>query len=99
MILRRKFTAKAAPFARTPAKRQGARPDKRHGRRNVGHIISDGIRELAQTFARAFDPYRPELHYMRGPGPKWHAKWADHPTQGPSPADVHNVAGTAGAHA
>jgi hypothetical protein len=21
-----------------------------------------------------FDPYRPELHYMRGPGPKWHAR-------------------------
>ena len=21
-----------------------------------------------------FDPYRPERHYMRGPGPKWHAK-------------------------
>jgi hypothetical protein len=21
-----------------------------------------------------FDPYRPELHYMRGPGPKWHEK-------------------------
>ena len=20
-------------------------------------------------------PYRPELHYMRGPGPKWHAKY------------------------
>lgn len=20
------------------------------------------------------DPYRPEAHYMRGPGPKWHAK-------------------------
>jgi len=20
------------------------------------------------------DGYRPELHYMRGPGPKWHAK-------------------------
>ena len=20
------------------------------------------------------DPYRPERHYMRGPGPKWHAK-------------------------
>jgi hypothetical protein len=20
------------------------------------------------------DPYRPELHYMRGLGPKWHAK-------------------------
>jgi hypothetical protein len=26
-----------------------------------------------------FDPYRPELHYMRGPGPKWramHARYA-----------------------
>lgn len=22
----------------------------------------------------AGDPYRPELYYMRGPGPKWHAK-------------------------
>jgi hypothetical protein len=25
-------------------------------------------------FNRAFDPYRPELHYMRGPGPAWRAK-------------------------
>ena len=24
--------------------------------------------------AKAFDPYRPELHYMRGPGPAWRAK-------------------------
>jgi hypothetical protein len=22
------------------------------------------------------DPYRPELHYMRGPGPRWRAKRA-----------------------
>jgi hypothetical protein len=27
-----------------------------------------------QFFNRAFDPYRPELHYMRGPGPAWRAK-------------------------
>jgi len=27
-------------------------------------------------FARAFNPYRPELHYMRGPGPAWRAKHA-----------------------
>jgi len=27
-----------------------------------------------EFFVRAFDPYRPELHYMRGPGPAWHAK-------------------------
>jgi hypothetical protein len=24
--------------------------------------------------AKAFHPYRPELHYMRGPGPAWRAK-------------------------
>jgi hypothetical protein len=28
-----------------------------------------------QFFAKAFNPYRPELHYMRGPGPAWHAKY------------------------
>jgi hypothetical protein len=34
-----------------------------------------GIRSYwRQFFARAFDPYRPELHYMRGPGPAWRAK-------------------------
>ena len=27
-------------------------------------------------FLRAFDPYRPELHYMRGPGPACRAKQA-----------------------
>jgi len=33
------------------------------------------ITDLFRTLAKAlFDPYRPELHYMRGPGPKWHAK-------------------------
>jgi hypothetical protein len=26
-------------------------------------------------FTQAFNPYRPELHYMRGPGPAWHAKY------------------------
>jgi hypothetical protein len=25
------------------------------------------------------DRYRPERHYMRGPGPKWHAKQGSHP--------------------
>jgi hypothetical protein len=27
-----------------------------------------------QFVVRAFDPYRPELHYMRGPGPACRAK-------------------------
>ena len=34
------------------------------------------VRNLAQAL---FDPYRPELHYMRGPGPKWHAKYTPAP--------------------
>jgi hypothetical protein len=30
---------------------------------------------LARNLVKGlFDTYRPELHYMRGPGPKWHAK-------------------------
>jgi hypothetical protein len=29
-----------------------------------------------RTLQVVFDPYRPELHYMRGRGPKWHAKHA-----------------------
>ena len=37
-------------------------------------ILAD-IAEFVQNLARSlFDPYRPELYYMRGPGPKWHAK-------------------------
>lgn len=33
------------------------------------------IRGFWRAFvAQAFNPYRPELHYMRGPGPAWHAK-------------------------
>jgi len=33
--------------------------------------------ELWRTLAKdLFDPYRPERHYMRGPGPKWREKHA-----------------------
>ena len=31
------------------------------------------LRRLRQ---RIFESYHPELHYMRGPGPKWHEKHA-----------------------
>jgi hypothetical protein len=30
--------------------------------------------DFVLAFKTLFDPYRPERHYMRGPGPKWHAK-------------------------
>ena len=37
--------------------------------------LAGDLADLMHTLARSlFDPYRPELHYMRGPGPKWHAK-------------------------
>jgi hypothetical protein len=39
--------------------------------------LADLVRGLSQTL---FDTYRPELHYMRGPGPKWHAKHDPAPT-------------------
>ncbi len=40
-----------------------------------GPRLSATVTVLWRTFCRdAFDSYRPELHYMRGPGPKWHAK-------------------------
>jgi hypothetical protein len=40
----------------------------------MGRSLTDTIRELSRAFACLRDDYRPELHYMRGPGPKWHAK-------------------------
>jgi len=37
-------------------------------------VLAD-LAEFVHALARSlFDPYRPELYYMRGPGPKWHAK-------------------------
>ena len=38
-------------------------------------LLPAALTRFFQDFARAmFDPYRPELHYMRGPGPKWREK-------------------------
>ena len=40
-------------------------------------IRQAGVFQLcSKAMQRVFDPYRPELHYMRGPGPKWHEKHA-----------------------
>jgi hypothetical protein len=36
--------------------------------------IAESLRKI---LAALFDPYRPERHYMRGPGPRWHAKHGD----------------------
>ena len=41
---------------------------------NCLHAISAACAEFVLAFKALFDPYRPERHYMRGPGPKWYAK-------------------------
>jgi hypothetical protein len=58
--------------------------------RKVRTITSGGrfalmadLLDIAHTFKSMFNPYRPELHYMRGPGPKWHAKHAQPPVTAP----------------
>jgi hypothetical protein len=51
--------------------------DSRDGRTNPLANPFAGFRAyFSEFFARAFDPYRPELHYMRGPGPACRAKLA-----------------------
>jgi hypothetical protein len=35
------------------------------------HIVAQ---RWQRQIARLFEPYRPELHYMRGPGLKWREK-------------------------
>ena len=36
--------------------------------------LAGDLAELMRALKALVDPYRPEEHYMRGPGPKWHAK-------------------------
>lgn len=51
------------------------------------------IADLWRTVRRdAFGAYRPELHYMRGPGPKWREKHAVAATTEPSLAGTAHAA-------
>jgi hypothetical protein len=43
------------------------------GGRKAPGLAAD-VADLVRTLKTLFNSYRPELHYMRGPGPKWHAK-------------------------
>jgi hypothetical protein len=45
---------------------------------------ADLMRHCSEHYRRLSHPYRPEFHYMRGPGPKWREKHPDsqsHPTR------------------
>jgi hypothetical protein len=49
--------------------------------RKLTRIIT--MASLWRAFRRdLFDTYRPERHYMRGPGPKWRAKHPQDPASG-----------------
>ena len=39
-----------------------------------GVVLFFGALELLRRLGLAFGAYKPELHYMRGPGPKWREK-------------------------
>jgi hypothetical protein len=47
---------------------------KVQGERAMLQNFTKTVRELQRTFGDAFNPYRPELYYMRGPGPACRAK-------------------------
>jgi hypothetical protein len=44
----------------------------------VRAMLRDFTKALLDVWRASGEPcsaYRPDLHYMRGPGPKWHAKY------------------------
>jgi hypothetical protein len=60
------------------------------------HDLAKALRELLTVNDGSPGAYRRDLHYMRGPGPKWHAKHAGFvaappPTQ-PTPPVQHDIA-------
>jgi hypothetical protein len=65
-------------------------PDNGTTSSRQGPRLAATLAVLWRTFCRnAFDPYRPELHYMRGPGPKWRAKHGIGAPAKASPAPTH----------
>ena len=40
----------------------------------MAHLLDRFTTAWHRVLDDMFSHYRPEMHYMRGPGPKWHAK-------------------------
>ncbi|HEY8564215.1 MAG TPA: hypothetical protein VIL65_01850 [Beijerinckiaceae bacterium] len=45
----------------------------------IAHLFGRLRAAVRTILAEWRDPYRPELHYMRGPGPRWHERHAADP--------------------
>jgi hypothetical protein len=41
------------------------------------HNLAKALRGLRRSLGESGGSYRPDLHYMRGPGPKWRAKYGN----------------------
>ena len=55
--------------------------------RKTADTLSDFAGVVHNLVMDVRDSYRPELHYMRGPGPKWRAKHQPGPAFDPVPSD------------
>jgi hypothetical protein len=60
--------------------------------------LTNELRELWRASGEPCSAYRPDLHYMRGPGPKWHAKYDGLPTR-TEPSDEPDLRDVARHHA
>ncbi|MFZ0606845.1 MAG: hypothetical protein WAM75_04090 [Xanthobacteraceae bacterium] len=54
--------------------------------------LSKALRELLQIPGYSAGSYRPDLHYMRGPGPKWRAKYGSLNARRSEAPSAHSVA-------
>ena len=62
--------------------------------RKAAESASDFASVVRNLIMDVRDGYRPELHYMRGPGPKWRAKhqpWPKFDSEAVPPAGQHEL--------
>jgi hypothetical protein len=72
--------------SQTPLERVMGKSIRRLAADRRSDCLASDLLGFFDSLARAlFDSYRPELHYMRGPGPRWHAK------HDPAPADYERM--------
>jgi len=62
--------------------------------RKTAESASDFASVVRNLILDVRDSYRPELHYMRGPGPKWRAKhrpWLRFDSEAVPPGEQHEL--------
>ena len=62
--------------------------------RKTAESTSDFASVIQNLVKDVLDSYQPELHYMRGPGPKWRAKhqpWPRFDSEAVPPAGQHQL--------